>query len=51
MVKRVGWLGLNQLMAADAVMISALSAQRIERDELEPEGQQQQLSRYLRTRN
>jgi hypothetical protein len=42
--------GLSQQVAADAVGISVRSAQRIDRGELQPEGQQQQQGRYWRTR-
>jgi len=42
--------GLSQQVAADAVGISVRSAQRIDRGELQPEGQQQQRARHWRTR-
>ena len=42
--------GLSQQVAADAVGISVRSAQRIDRDELQPQGQQQQRGRHWRTR-
>lgn len=42
--------GLNQQVAADAVGISVRSAQRIDRYELQPKGQQQQQGRHWRTR-
>ena len=42
--------GLSQQVAADAVGISVRSAQRIDRGELQPEGQQQQPGRRWRTR-
>lgn len=42
--------GLSQQVAADAVGISVRSAQRIDRGELQPEGQQQQRGRHWRTR-
>jgi hypothetical protein len=42
--------GLSQQIAADAVGISVRSAQRIDRGELQPEGQQQQRGRHWRTR-
>lgn len=42
--------GLSQQVAADAVGISVRSAQRIDRGELQPEGQQQQQGRHWRTR-
>jgi hypothetical protein len=42
--------GLSQQVAADAVGISVRSAQRIDRGELQPEGEQQQLARHWRTR-
>ena len=48
MAKRAG--GLSQQVAADAVGISVRSAQRIDRGELQPEGQQQQRGRHWRTR-
>jgi len=48
MAKRAS--GLSQQLAADAVGISVRSAQRIDRGELQPEGQQQQRGRYWRTR-
>jgi hypothetical protein len=48
MAKRAS--GLSQELAADAVGISVRSAQRIDRGELQPEGQQQQRGRYWRTR-
>jgi transcriptional regulator with XRE-family HTH domain len=41
--------GLSQQVAADAVGISVRSAQRIDRGELQPEGQQQQRARHWRT--
>jgi hypothetical protein len=41
--------GLSQQLAADAVGISVRSAQRIDRGELQPEGQQQQRGRHWRT--
>ena len=41
--------GLSQQVAADAVGISVRSAQRIDRGELQPEGQQQR-GRHWRTR-
>ena len=47
MAKRSG--GLSQQVAADAVGISVRSAQRIDRGELQPEGQQQR-GRHWRTR-
>ena len=48
MAKRAS--GLSQQVAADAVGISVRSAQRIDRGELQPEGQQQQPGRRWRTR-
>jgi hypothetical protein len=42
--------GLSQQVAADAVGISVRSAQRIDRCELQPEGQQQRRGRHWRTR-
>jgi len=42
--------GLSQQVAADAVGISVRSAQRIDRGNLQPEGQQQQQGRHWRTR-
>ena len=42
--------GLSQQVAAEAVGISVRSAQRIDRGELQPEGQQQQRGRHWRTR-
>jgi hypothetical protein len=45
--KRSG--GLSQQVTADAVGISVRSAQRIDRDERQPEGQRQQ-DRHWRTR-
>jgi hypothetical protein len=42
--------GLSQQVAADAVGISVRSAQRIDRGELQPEGQQQRRVRHWRTR-
>jgi hypothetical protein len=48
MAKRSG--GLSQQTAADAVGISVRSAQRIDRGELQREGQQQQPGRRWRTR-
>jgi hypothetical protein len=48
MAKRAS--GLSQQVAADAVGISVRSAQRIERGELQPEGQQQRRGRHWRTR-
>ena len=42
--------GLSQQLAADAVGISVRSAQRIDRGELQPEGQQQRQGRHWRTR-
>ena len=48
MAKRAG--GLSQQMAADAVGISLRSAQRIDRGELQAQGQQQQRRRHWRTR-
>ena len=42
--------GLSQQVAADAAGISVRSAQRIDRGELQPEGQQQQRGRHWRTR-
>jgi hypothetical protein len=42
--------GLSQQVAADAAGISVRSAQRIDRGELQPEGQQQQRGRQWRTR-
>ena len=42
--------GLSQQVAADAVGISLRSAQRIDRGELQPQGQQQQRGRHWRTR-
>jgi hypothetical protein len=42
--------GLSQQVAADAVGISVRSAQRIDRRELQPEGQQQRRGRHWRTR-
>ena len=47
MAKRAG--GLSQQVAADAVGISVRSAQRIDRGELQPDGQQQR-GRHWRTR-
>ena len=47
MAKRAG--GLSQQVAADAVGISVRSAQRIDRGELQPEGQPQR-GRHWRTR-
>jgi hypothetical protein len=47
MAKRAG--GLSQQVAADAVGISVRSAQRIDRGDLQPEGQQQR-GRHWRTR-
>jgi hypothetical protein len=48
MAKRAS--GLSQQVAADAVGISVRSAQRIDRGELQPEGQQQRRGRHWRTR-
>jgi len=48
MAKRAS--GLSQQLAADAVGISVRSAQRIDRGELQPEGQQQRRGRHWRTR-
>jgi hypothetical protein len=48
MVKRAR--GLSQQIAAHAVGISVRSAQRIDRGELQPEGQQQQRGRHWRIR-
>lgn len=48
MAKRAS--GLSQQIAADAVGISVRSAQRIDRGELQPEGQQQRPGRSWRTR-
>ena len=48
MARRSG--GLSQQVAADSVGISVRSAQRIDRGELQPEGQQQQPGRRWRTR-
>ncbi|MBU6251509.1 MAG: IS21 family transposase [Cyanobacteria bacterium REEB417] len=48
MAKRAG--GLSQQVAADAVGISVRSAQRIDRGDLQPEGQQQRPGRHWRTR-
>ena len=48
MAKRAS--GLSQQVAADAVGISVRSAQRIDRCELQPEGQQQRRGRHWRTR-
>ena len=48
MAKRAN--GLSQQVAADAAGISVRSAQRIDRGELQPEGQQQQRGRHWRTR-
>ncbi|AFY27339.1 integrase family protein [Cyanobium gracile PCC 6307] len=48
MAKRAS--GLNQQVAADAVGISLRSAQRIDRGELQPQGQQQRRGRHWRTR-
>ena len=42
--------GLSQQIAADAVGISVRSAQRIDRGDLQPQGQQQQRGRHWRTR-
>jgi hypothetical protein len=42
--------GLSQQVAADAVGISVRSAQRIDRGEIQPEGQQQQRAHHWRTR-
>ena len=42
--------GMSQQIAADAVGISVRSAQRIDRGELQPEGQQLQRGRHWRTR-
>ncbi len=42
--------GLSQQVAADAVGISVRSAQRIDRGELQPEGQQQRRGRHWRSR-
>jgi hypothetical protein len=42
--------GLSQQVAADAVGISVRSAQRIDRGDLQPQGQQQQSNRHWRTR-
>jgi hypothetical protein len=42
--------GLSQQVAADAVGISVRSAQRIDRGELQPEGQQQRRGTHWRTR-
>ncbi len=48
MAKRAS--GLSQQLAADAVGISVRSAQRIDRGELQVQGQQQQRGRHWRTR-
>jgi hypothetical protein len=48
MAKRAS--GLSQQVAADAVGISVRSAQRIDRGELQVQGQQQQRGRHWRTR-
>jgi hypothetical protein len=48
MAKRAS--GLSQQLAADAVGMSVRSAQRIDRGELQPEGQQQRRGRHWRTR-
>jgi hypothetical protein len=48
MAKRAS--GLSQQLAADVVGISVRSAQRIDRGELQPEGQQQRQGRHWRTR-
>jgi len=48
MAKRAN--GLSQQVSADAAGISVRSAQRIDRGELQPEGQQQQRGRHWRTR-
>jgi hypothetical protein len=48
MAKRAS--GLSQQVAADAVGISVRSAQRIDRGELQAQGQQQQRGRHWRTR-
>ncbi len=48
MAKRAA--GLSQQIAADAVGISLRSAQRIDRGELQPQGQQQRRGRHWRTR-
>ena len=48
MAKRAS--GLSQQVAADAVGISLRSAQRIDRGELQPQGQQQRRGRHWRTR-
>ena len=48
MAKRAS--GLSQQLAADAVGIAVRSAQRIDRGELQPEGQQQRRGRHWRTR-
>ena len=42
--------GLSQQVAADAVGISVRSAQRIDRGDLQPEGEQQRRGRHWRTR-
>ena len=42
--------GLSQQIAADAVGLSVRSAQRIDRGDLQPQGQQQQRGRHWRTR-
>ena len=42
--------GLSQQVAADALGISVRSAQRIDREDLQPQGQQQQSNRHWRTR-
>ena len=48
MAKRAS--GLSQQLAADAVGMSVRSAQRIDRGELQPKGQQQRRGRHWRTR-
>jgi hypothetical protein len=48
MAKRAN--GLSQQVAVDAAGISVRSAQRIDRGELQPEGQLQQRGRHWRTR-
>jgi len=48
MAKRAS--GLSQQLAADAVGISVRSAQRIDRGELQPQGQHQRHGRHWRTR-
>lgn len=48
MAKRAS--GLSQQVAADAVSISVCRAQRIDRGELQPEGQQLRMGRQWRPR-